>query len=267
MMVPSLLAPDCFSRILGTLCCICLILLRCSTLQHHSSSVLWIGLKELTDYTEPHEVETICEHLNKRHCKGSGVVHKSEVIMCCGCRGGAIYSDGMIGLEMKGNPKVDFGHIVFKNNRASTGGGMYISVRNPESNEVVISNALVSGNIADKDFQVDYGLVEELAETIQEMNDEHDDGYGVKEMQEIDLAGCGLGGGGGLCLGLVSVPERALVKVEFVNSAFEKNRATNGGNILSFGDEYFFKGLCRKQIEWLLFFEAQSMQYGMAVEV
>lgn len=170
---------------------------------------------------------------------------KNENFMCNANRGGAIYSDGIIGLEVKGAPGNGI-PIVFKNNLASTGGGMYVSVRNPESNKIQVTRALFSGNIADKDFQVDYGLEEELAATIPEMNKDDDDGYGVKEMQEVDLAGCATGGGGGICLGLVSVPERALVKVEFINSAFENNKAANGGNPLGFLLEYHLKKPCKQ---------------------
>ena len=43
---------------------------------------------------------------------------------------------------------------------------------------------------------------------------------------------CGEGGGGGICLLLNQVPDRALASIVFFRSMFEKNEAINGGRQL-----------------------------------
>lgn len=141
-------------------------------------------------------------------------------------RGGAVYSDGIIQLDVRVTSE---SALIVKNNEASTGAGMYISVRNPESNKILITGAQFLNNHAKKHYEFDQEFMEHLALTVKDIT--QDEGFGMVDIHDSDLSGCGKGGGGGVCLGLVSVPERALVKVEFINVLFKENTASNGGGI------------------------------------
>ncbi|GMH37409.1 hypothetical protein BSKO_05282 [Bryopsis sp. KO-2023] len=141
-------------------------------------------------------------------------------------RGGGVYSDGIVELDIRpALPPL----VVFRNNVASTGGGLFISVRNPESNEITISAEFIN-NHAKKDYEFDQSFMEHLALTVKDIP-QQEDRFQMVDIDQSDVTGCGRGGGGGVCLGLVSVPERALVKVLFLNSLFKGNKASNGGGL------------------------------------
>ncbi|CAD7704984.1 unnamed protein product [Ostreobium quekettii] len=143
-------------------------------------------------------------------------------------RGGALSMDSVVVLTIVSS--------TVKDNRAVEGGGMFLVLKNLQRNTVQVSRTVISDNQALRLSQLQGRLDEHNARVL---------GGGRSVAELLDnivepLLYCGEGGGGGMCGVLSQVPERAAAEVDFIDSVFQDNSATNGGGFFVnvIGDEW-----------------------------
>eukprot|EP00803_Ostreobium_quekettii_P001172 evm.model.scf_388.6 EVM.evm.TU.scf_388.6 scf_388:61491-71525(-) len=142
--------------------------------------------------------------------------------------GGAVFMESASNFKLQAADE-DVQHSLIRGNKAMVGGGLFLALKGPLKNRVEIFNTELSNNSALELEQLEAELANDALFQLGDLRIREKFGTG-RESPDF-FTRCAEGGGGGACIVMSQIPQRAGAELTVLDSTFSNNSALNGGGL------------------------------------